>query len=206
MTLPDATFPALWFFVLGFVLALGVFRAHRERHDVRDDWNRLMRLHAALSRIEVTGGRDGEALLELRALAEALDESIPPPRGRPELSAQVAHVTPDRVSDAELRATLSGLRQDVFAADATLQARMKRHAHSQGHAGRLFLAGVGGVLLVPLETAGALGLVRRYFARKVERSLWFHGALAIVLFVLLAGTVLATIEASRVLSRALEAH
>ena len=198
----QVAFPALWFFVLGFVLALGIFRAYREKHDTHDDWTRLVRLHEALNKVEATFGHDGAALLELRALAEALDESVPPPPGRPELAAQAAKVDPDRVPQAEIRTTLHGLRQDVFAADRTLQERMRRYARSQGNAGQLFLRGVGAILLVPLETAGALGIVRRYFARRVERSLWFHGALGVVLFGVLVGTVFAVIAIAKVFSRA----
>jgi len=200
----SVAFPALWFFLLGFLLALGVVRTYRERHDLRDDWSRLMRLHDALIRVEATGGRDGDALLELRALSEAIDESVPPPPGRPELLAQVDKIAPGQVPGAEIRATVLALRQDILAADRTLQERMRRQAKSQGSAGRLFLAGVGGVLLVPLDVAGTLGLVRRYFARRVEQSLWFHAALGVVLFIVLAGTVYAVVTAVQVVPRALD--
>ena len=197
-------FPALWFFLLGFLLALGVVKSYRERHDLKDDWNRLVLLHDALTRTEATGGHDGDALLELRALAEAIDESVPPPPGRPELAAQVEKIAPGQVPGAEIRAAVLALRQDILAADRTLQERMRRQAKSQGHVGRLFLAGVGAVLLVPLDAAGALGLVRRYFARRVEQSLWFHAALGVLLFVVLAGTVYAVVTAVQVVPRALD--
>ena len=197
-------FPAVWFFVLGFVLALGVFRTFRERHDMTTDWNRLVRFHDALTRVEATGGHDGNALLELRALADALDDVVAPGDGRPGLAAQAERIQPGTRTGAEARAAVMGLRQDVLAVDRSLQARMRSQAKSQGSVGRLFLSGTGGVLLAPLELANWLGIVHRYTTRRIEQSLWFHAALGVVLFALAAGTLLAAIAAVRVVPRLLE--
>ncbi len=203
-TASAVAFPAVWFFVLGVVLAFGVLRTYRERHDVTTDWNELLRFHEALTRVEATGGRDGAALLDLRALAEALDDSVAPEPGRPGLASQAARIDPGKNPGADARAAVIGLRQDVLAVDRALQARMRTQAKSQGNAGRLFLAGVGGVLLLPLDLANFLGLVRRYTVRRLEQSLWFHAALGVILFALLVGTVFAAIATARVLPRLLE--
>ena len=50
------------------------------RHDVRDDWNRLVRFNERLKVLEATGGpRRVPARIECAALARALDEFLDPP-------------------------------------------------------------------------------------------------------------------------------
>ncbi|MEO6461535.1 MAG: hypothetical protein ABIP29_00485, partial [Candidatus Eisenbacteria bacterium] len=183
---------------------LGILRVHRGRHDLRDDWNRLVRFSGALTRIEATGGRDGTALLELRALAEALDDTASPGPGRPALAEQVARFDRGTHPEAARHAIAAALRTDILGVDRALQERMRTQARTQGHAGRLFLAGASGILLLPLETARLLGLVQRLTTRRVEGSLWFHAALGVVLFAVLAGTVFAVLAAWKAVHRLLE--
>src|SRR5262245_63993268 len=102
------------------------------------DWNRLVRFHDALTRVEATGGHDGNALLELRALAEALDDVAAPADGRPRLAETAGRIQPGPTTGAEARAAVIGLRQDVIAVDRSLQERMRKQAKSQGSVGRLF--------------------------------------------------------------------
>ena len=200
-TAADVAFPTLWFFVLGLVLGLGILRTHSARLDLRDDWNRLVRFNDALARIETTRGRDATTLLELRAIAEALDDSVAPAAGQPTLSDQVG-----RFDDGgNAAAVAAGLRHDVLGVDRALQQRMRTQARTQGSAGRLFLTGASAVLLLPLETARLLGLVQRLTTRRVENSLWFHAALGVVVFAACAGTVFALLAVGRVMSRLLAA-
>lgn len=202
-------FPALWLFILGLVLTLGVFRMRRARLDLRDDWNRLIRFHDALKKVEATRGRDEPARVELLALARALDEAVEPAEGRPALGPQVERFDPGGpagpLMSEEAQALGAALRRDVVAVDRVLQERMKAGTREQGHLGRVFLAGAGGILLLPLMGARRLGLVERLTARRVEASLWFHAALGVVVFVVLAGTVFAALAVGRVVTRLLAA-
>jgi hypothetical protein len=200
-------FPALWLFLLGLILSLGVYRMRRARHDVRDDWNRLVRFHAALHVVEATRGGDEAARIELLALARALDDAVEPAAGRPGLAALAGRFAAGAepggagVSGAEAQAWSARLREDVLAVDRALQARMKTSARDSGRIGPVFLAGTGAILLLPLHAARTLGLVQRLTARRVEDSLWFHAAVGVVVFIVLAGTVLAALQVGTVASR-----
>lgn len=206
LPLEAIAFPSLWLFLLGFVLALGIVRQRRERHDVRDDWNRLVRLNEALRVVEATRGRDEAARLTLLALARALDETVAPAEGRPGLTAQAGGFDPGALSPGLggdlLLARSSALRADLRAVDRALQERMKAGERASGNVARTFAAGLTAILLLPLEGARQLGLVQRLTARRVEASLWFHGALAILVAIVLAGTALAALHVGRVATRA----
>jgi hypothetical protein len=198
-------FPAFWLFLLGFILAMGVLRLRRERHDVRDDWNRLVRMSQSLKVVESTRGRDEPARLELIALARALDLTVAPPEGHPGLTAQAGGFDPgERPSglggDAVI-ARAEVLRRDLLAVDRTLQDRMKAGERAAGHVGRAFLAGLVAILLLPLEAGRKLGWVERLTARRVEASLWFQGALGVLLFIVLAGTAYSGLHVVRIATR-----
>lgn len=199
----DLAFPALWLFLLGLLLTLGVFRMRRARLDVRDDWTRLIRFHDVLRTVEATRGRDEAARLELLALARALDNAVEPPEGRPALGRQVEAFDPrgaaaDMTLD-QAHALGEGMRRDVVAVDRALQERMKASTRQQGNFARVFLAGTGGVLLLPLMAARAVGLVERPAERRVESSLWFHAAVGVVVFIVLVGSGFALAAARKVL-------
>lgn len=207
LTVPVAAiaFPAFWLFLLGFILAMGVLRLRRERHDVRDDWNRLVRMSDALRIVESTRGRDEPARLELIALARALDLTVASPEGRPGLTPQAGGFDPgERPSglggDAVL-ARAEVLRQDLRAVDRTLQERMKVGERAAGRVSRAFLAGLVAILLLPLEAGRKLGWVERLTARQVEASLWFQGALGVLLFIVLAGTTYSGLHVVRIATR-----
>ena len=192
IALADVAFPAFWLFLVGFVLSLGVARTHRAGLDVRDDWTRLVRFHEVLRIVEAARGRDTASRTELAALATALDDAVGPPAEAGGLAARVAGFDPgpqgEGVDPGTARRIAAALDADVVAVDRALQQRMKAAARTQGRFGRLFLAGTGGILLVPLFLAQSLGLMRRWAVRNVEESLWFQAAVAVVLFALLAGT------------------
>ena len=203
----DLAFPAFWLFLLGLVLNLGVLRMRRAGLDVREDWNRLVRFHEALKRVEATRGTDEASRLELLALAQALDDAVEAPEGRPGLGPQVELFDPAArgtgLGPEEAQAIGAGLRRDVVAVDRALQERMKASTRDVARVGRVFLAGAGGILLLPLWAARRFGFVERLTARRVESSLWFHAAVGIVVFAALAGTVYAGLTAARVARRLL---
>lgn len=200
----EVAFPALWLFVLGVVLSLGVWRLRRARQDVREDWTRLVRLHDVLPAVEGSRGRNEPARVELIALARALDDSVEPAEGRPGLAAQAIRFDPgpaDGIHPDDAQALAAALRRDLIGIDRALQERMKAGARSAGRIVPVFLAGVGAVLVLPLEVAGAFGLLRRQVARRVEESLWYHAALGVVVFLVLAGTGYALVRVAAVLLR-----
>jgi hypothetical protein len=202
----SVTIPALWLFVLGLLLTLGVLRMRLARLDVREDWNRLIRFHEALQRVEASGGRDGNARIELLALARALDDAVDAPAGRPGLAAVSRRFDAAGDTGVAVAAALrwsEELRRDVLAYDRALQERMKQTTRDTGRIGPVFLAGAGAVLLLPLYAARPLGIVRRLTTRRVESSLWFHAAVGVVLFIVLAGTAWAALRMGTVASRAL---
>jgi hypothetical protein len=192
--LDEVAVPALWLFLLGFLLAVGIVRARRARDDVRDDWNRLVRFNERLKVLEATGGLDEPARSECAALARALDEFLDPPFEKLTLAALVDRFDPQGHPwgvDADVKqASAAALRVRVLQIDRELQARMKATARASGSVGRVFLAGLGGVLVTPLEVARRIGLLRRLTARRVEESPWFHAALGVALFVVAGGTAL----------------
>jgi hypothetical protein len=203
----DLAFPALWLFLLGLLLSLGVWRMRRARLDVRDDWARLVRFHDVLTAVEASRGRNEPARVELIALARALDAHVEAPAGRPGLAAQAVRFDPgaaDGIDPRDAEALAAALRRDVLGADRAIQARMKETARSSGRFVPVFFSGVGAVLVLPLVVARHLGLVRRLTARRVEQGLWFHAALGVVVFVVLAGTVFAAIRVARVVGRMVE--
>jgi hypothetical protein len=206
--LADVAFPALWLFFLGFLLALGVVRSRRARHDVRDDWNRLVRFNDRLRMLEATGGLDEPARLECAALARALDEFLDPPYEDLTLASLVDRFDPQGhpwgVGAEAARAAGEALRVRVLQIDRELQARMKSSERASGSVGRVFLAGVGGLLVAPLEMARRFGMLQRLTARRVEESLWFHAALGVALFVVAGGTALVAHRLWRVATRIAE--
>lgn len=192
--LVDAAIPALWLFLLGFLLTLGIIRARRARHDVRDDWNRLVRFSQQLTVLEATGGSDETVRVECAALGRALDEFLDPPYESLTLAALVdrfsPHGQPWGVSADDSRATGEALRVRVIQIDRELQRRMKESERAAGHVGRVFLVGIGGVLVAPLEVARACGLLTRLTTRRVEASPWYHASLGIAIFIVVAGSAL----------------
>jgi len=191
--LTEIALPALWLFLLGFLLALGIVRARRARHDARDDWNRLVRFSDRLKMVEATGGLDADSRIECAALARALDEFLDPPHENLTLSMLMERFDPQGhpwgVGTDVARATAEALRVRVLQIDREIQARMKHTARTSGRVGPVFLAGVGGVLVAPLEVARRSGMLQRLTARRVEASPWFHAAMGVALFVVAAGTV-----------------
>lgn len=198
----DVAFPALWLFLLGLILLLGILRQRRARHDVRDDWNRLVRFHETLAKCVATRGTHEAARLELLALGGALDGAVPPADGRRGLAAQAAAFDPGGrpagLPGPQVLALDTALRADILVVDRALQARMREGERAAGRLPAVFLAGTGAILVGPLAMAHGLGLVRRLVARRVEESLWFHAAVGVVVFVVLAGTVFAALQAVRV--------
>ncbi len=203
--LADVALPALWLFLLGFLLTLGIVRTRRGRHDVRDDWNRLVRFSDRLKVLEATAGLDAPARIECAALARALDEFLDPPYENLTLEQLVDRFDPQGhpwgVGSDVAFATGQALRVRVLQIDRELQVRMKAGARSSGHVGTVFLAGVGGVLGAPLEVARRFGLLQRLTARRVEASPWFHAALGVALFVVAAGSVFVGLRVWTVLAR-----
>ena len=206
--LADAAVPALWLFFLGFLLAVGVVRSRRARHDVRDDWNRLVRFNERLKVLEATGGLDEPARIECAALARALDEFLDPPHEDLTLAMLVDRFDPQGhpwgVGADAARAAAEAIRVRVLQVDRELQGRMKSSARASGSVGRVFLAGVGGVLVAPLELARRAGMLQRLTARRVEESPWFHAALGVALFMVAGATALVAHRLWRIATRVAE--
>jgi len=204
--LTDVAFPSLWLFFVGFLLALGLVRTRRRNDDVREDWTRLVRFNERFQVVHATGGTDQAARIECTALARALDEFLDPPHENVTLESLVARYAPGEggwnVGDESAAATAEAIRVRILQIDRELQRRMKESAKQAGHVGRVFLAGVGGLLVAPLELARRLGLVRRLSARRVEESPWYHATLGIALFGIGALTLLAGIRLTEAAKRA----
>ncbi len=205
LSLDDVALPALWLFLLGFLLSLGIVRTRRAHDDVRDDWNRLVRFSDRLKMVEATGGLDEPARIECAALARALDEFLDPPYEDLTLATLMDRFDPQGhpwgVGSDVTFATGQALRVRVLQIDRELQGRMKAGVRSADNVGKVFLAGVGGVLVAPLEVARRAGLLQRLTARRVEASPWFHAALGVALFLVAAGTVFVGLRAWKVLGR-----
>lgn len=201
----DLRFPALWLFLLGSTFILGIVRSRLRLRRVEQDWATLVQFHNLLRNVASTWGRDAASGKRLFELAVAIEASLDPALGVPHLAELVPALETAQAAGRGLGRDASELdqaiRNRVIEADRILEERRRAARKTTQSAGRMFLSGVAGWLLLPLWPFEQFGILRHGRMLEIERSLLFQGLLGVACFMLLAGSWLAGKQVLSVVGR-----